>query len=64
MKFTLMQYHTVPGTDLVIPLMTLGEEVTTVTRNSSTQILVDPVAEAVKRGKAPTLGDVKKSVKV
>ena len=54
------QYHTLPGTDTVIPIMSFEEGV----RRTSTEPFVDPVAEAVKRGKTPTLRDVKKSVKV
>lgn len=54
------QYHTLPGTDTVIPIMSFEEGV----RRTSTEPFVDPVAEAIKRGKAPTLRDVKKSVKV
>lgn len=50
------QYHTIPGTDTTIPIMTLGEQKKGGPR--------DPVTEAGKKGQAPTLRDVKKSVKV
>lgn len=53
------KYHTLPGTDTVIPIMSFEEGA----RRSSTEPFVDPVAEAVKRGKTPTLKDVKRSVK-
>ncbi|KAJ7073983.1 HORMA domain-containing protein [Mycena amicta] len=48
-------YHTIPGTNTVIPLMSVGEN-----KNHAGK---DPVSIAVKNGKAPTLKDVKKSVK-
>lgn len=54
------QYHTLPGTDTVIPIMSFEEGA----QRTSTEPFVDPVAEAFKRGKTPTLRDVKKSVKV
>lgn len=53
-----MQYHTLPGTTTTIPVMTL---------ESSSPLhrrMKDPVAEAVSKGKLPTLRDVKRSVKV
>ncbi|KAF7295596.1 HORMA domain-containing protein [Mycena indigotica] len=48
-------YHTIPGTNTVIPLMSVGE--------NKKRAGKDPVSVAVKNGKAPTLKDVKKSVK-
>ncbi|KAJ7217029.1 HORMA domain-containing protein [Mycena pura] len=48
-------YHKVPGTDAVVPVMSLGE--------NTKQSAKDPVTQAAKSGKAPTLKDVKKSVK-
>ncbi|KAF7322313.1 HORMA domain-containing protein [Mycena chlorophos] len=46
-------YHTIPGTSTVIPLMSVGE--------NKKHAGKDPVSLAAKRGKAPTLKDVKKS---
>ncbi|KAJ6490669.1 HORMA domain-containing protein [Mycena vitilis] len=53
-------YHTIPGTDTVIPVMSLGENLDKMSLKESAK---DPVLQAAKRGKAPTLKDVKKSVK-
>ncbi|KAF4608196.1 DNA binding protein [Pleurotus pulmonarius] len=52
------QYHKIPGTDAVIPVMTLDEGVKNMSLNGR-----DPVVDAVKGGKPPTLRDVKRSVK-
>ncbi|KAJ6563234.1 HORMA domain-containing protein [Mycena sp. CBHHK59/15] len=52
------RYHTIPGTNTVIPIMSLGENLDKMSLNAT-----DPVAQAAKKGKAPTLKDVKKSVK-
>lgn len=43
--------------------MTLGEKLDKLTLNYRSTVKVDPVAEAMAKGKAPTLGDVKQSVK-
>ncbi|TFK42379.1 HORMA domain-containing protein [Crucibulum laeve] len=53
------QYHTFPGTNTVMPIMSLGAGL----RNMSLTENRDPVAEAVKKGRPPTLKEVKKSVK-
>ncbi|CAK5265207.1 unnamed protein product, partial [Mycena citricolor] len=50
------QYHKLPGTNTMVPIMSLGE---TLDKMS----LKDPVVQAAQQGKAPTLKDVKKSVK-
>ncbi|KAJ7137828.1 HORMA domain-containing protein [Mycena epipterygia] len=54
------QYHTIPGTDTVIPIMSLGENLDKMSLRESAK---DPVVQAAKKGKPPTLKDVKKSVK-
>ncbi|KAJ7264961.1 HORMA domain-containing protein [Mycena haematopus] len=54
------QYHTIPGTDTVIPVMSLGDDLDKMSLKDSAK---DPVAQAAKKGKAPTVKDVKKSVK-
>ena len=43
--------------------MTLGEEMANMSLSSSRKEH-DPVAEATKKGKLPTLGEVKRSLKV
>ncbi|KIK61869.1 hypothetical protein GYMLUDRAFT_58517 [Collybiopsis luxurians FD-317 M1] len=54
------QYHTLPGTDTVIPVMSLGDDLERLSLHGNEK---DPVVEAAKRGTAPTLKDVKRSVK-
>lgn len=44
--------------------MTLGDKLDRMDLNSRSAVKLDPVAEAMANGKAPTLGDVKQSVKV
>ena len=44
--------------------MTLGDKLNNMSLNSRTTGKVDPVTESMTKGKAPTLGDVKQSVKV
>ncbi|KAF7337922.1 HORMA domain-containing protein [Mycena venus] len=53
-------YHTIPGTDTVIPVMSLGDDLD---KMSLKDLGKDPIVQAAKKGKAPTLKDVKKSVK-
>ncbi|KAF7363938.1 DNA-binding protein [Mycena sanguinolenta] len=53
-------YHTIPGTDTVIPVMSLGDDLDKMTLSDAAK---DPVGQAAKKGKAPTLKDVKKRVK-
>ncbi|KAE9398986.1 DNA-binding protein [Gymnopus androsaceus JB14] len=52
------QYHTIPGTDMIIPVMSLGDDLKRMSLQGN-----DPVVEAAKRGTVPTLKDVKRSVK-
>lgn len=56
-----MKYYKVAGTDTVVPIMSLGDQLS---RMSLHRIDADPVVDALKRGKLPTLGDVKRSLKV
>ena len=58
----IVQYHTIPGTDLTVPVMTLGEDLMKLSISGLKQ--ADPVANAYKQGKVPTLGEVKRSLKV
>ncbi|TFK76209.1 DNA-binding protein [Pluteus cervinus] len=53
------QYHTVDGA--VIPIMTLGDNLSRMSLGAGSS--QDPIAEAVKRGRPPTLKEVKQSVK-
>ncbi|KAF9469301.1 HORMA domain-containing protein [Collybia nuda] len=57
------QYHKVPGTDTVVPIMSLGDGLRKMNLKGKNRLEDDPVAAAAKKGKAPTLRDVKKSVK-
>jgi meiosis-specific protein len=43
--------------------MTLGDKLNKLALNSHSTTKLDPVTEAMAKGKAPTLGDVKQSVK-
>ncbi|KAF9227764.1 hypothetical protein BS17DRAFT_693612 [Gyrodon lividus] len=54
------QYHTVPGTDTVVPIMSLGNQLS---KLSLCRTGGDPMADALKRGELPTLGEVKRSLK-
>ena len=66
------QYHQIPGTDTVIPIMatirktlgnlSLGAGDDSLQRAHS--INDDPLQKALNQGKAPTFGDVKARVKV
>ncbi|OAX34543.1 DNA-binding protein [Rhizopogon vinicolor AM-OR11-026] len=51
-------YHKLPGSDAAIPIMTLGDQMFKMSLTRS-----DPVSEALKKGKMPTLGEVKRSIK-
>ncbi|KIJ69131.1 hypothetical protein HYDPIDRAFT_172597 [Hydnomerulius pinastri MD-312] len=54
------QYHKVPGTNTVVPIMSLGDQLS---KMSLCRTGCDPMADALKRGKLPTLGEVKRSLK-
>lgn len=56
-----MKYYKVAGTDTVVPIMSLGNQLS---KMSLHRVDGDPVVDALKRGKLPTLGDVKRSLKV
>ncbi|KAF8136509.1 HORMA domain-containing protein [Boletus edulis] len=55
------QYHKVAGTDTVVPIMFLGDQLS---KMSLHRMDGDPVVDALKRGSLPTLGDVKRSLKL
>ncbi|KAG8217650.1 hypothetical protein J3R82DRAFT_5803 [Butyriboletus roseoflavus] len=55
------QYYKVAGTDTVVPIMSLGDKLS---KMSLHRVDGDPVVDALKQGKLPTLGDVKRSLKL
>jgi meiosis-specific protein len=57
-----IQYHHLPGTDTVIPILSLGDDLMKMSLGGPRKN-ADPAAEASKKGKAPTLGEVQKSLK-
>ena len=58
------QYHTIPGTSMIVPIMSYGNRLQKTPSRDIRQLSGDPVAEAILNGKVPTLRDVKRSVKV
>jgi hypothetical protein len=56
------QYHTVDGTNTVVPIMSLDEDFEKLALSGAKSF--DPVTAASMKGKKPSLGDVKKSIKV
>jgi hypothetical protein len=60
---TLEKYHTVQGTDIVVPIMSLDDDFEKMSLGA-TGDPTDPVAAASKLGRKPTLKEVKRSVKV
>ncbi|KAI0768437.1 HORMA domain-containing protein [Irpex lacteus] len=56
------RYYTIPGTDITVPLMSLGEDLMKLSINGRGK-KPDPVSDASKKGKVPTLGEVKRSLK-
>ncbi|KAI0312502.1 hypothetical protein OF83DRAFT_1086972 [Amylostereum chailletii] len=59
---SLPQYHRVPGTDTIVPIMSLGKEMTNLSLGRR-KMSKDPATQAALEGRTPTLGDVKKSIK-
>ncbi|KAG2100211.1 HORMA domain-containing protein, partial [Suillus discolor] len=49
------QYHKLPGSHTAIPIMTLGDQL-----SKMSLARPDPVSDALKKGKLPTLGEVKR----
>ena len=52
-----------PGSNVTIPIMSLGDDLMKLSISGKKKG-ADPVADATKRGKLPTLGEVKRSLKV
>lgn len=59
----LLQYYTMPGSDVSIPVMSLGDDLMNLSISGKKKTS-DPVADATRKGKIPTLGEVKRSLKV
>ncbi|OSD08508.1 DNA-binding protein [Trametes coccinea BRFM310] len=55
-------YCKVPGSNAAVPVMSLGEDMMNLSLSGSRRSQ-DPVADAARRGKVPTLGEVKRSLK-
>ncbi|KAH9901464.1 HORMA domain-containing protein [Cubamyces lactineus] len=55
-------YCKVPGSEGTVPVMSLGEDMMNLSLSGTNKPL-DPVADATRRGKIPTLGEVKRSLK-
>lgn len=63
----LLQYHKSVETGVTIPILSLGDELDKLSlgnRRVRTANDADPAAEASKRGKVPTLGEMQKSLRV
>ncbi|PCH37883.1 hypothetical protein WOLCODRAFT_96043 [Wolfiporia cocos MD-104 SS10] len=56
-------YHNVPGTDVTIPIMSLDADLEKMSISGSSRQTSDPVADATRKGRVPTLGEVKRSLK-
>ncbi|KAL0563844.1 hypothetical protein V5O48_018218 [Marasmius crinis-equi] len=54
------RYHTIAGTNTTIPIMSLGDDLNKLSLKDG---MNDPLIDSAKKGKIPTLKDVKKSVK-
>lgn len=52
-----------PGSNVVIPVMSLGDDLMKLSISGKKRAN-DPVADATRKGKLPTLGEVKRSLKV
>ncbi|KZT26606.1 hypothetical protein NEOLEDRAFT_1062776 [Neolentinus lepideus HHB14362 ss-1] len=51
-------YYTPPGSSAAIPIMSLGDDLMKLSLDQDRCKDADPVAEAIKQGKAPTLGEM------
>ncbi len=49
---------------MTIPIMSLGDSLKNLAINGKSKYREDPVAQAIRNGKTPTLKEVKMSVKV
>ncbi|KAL5511311.1 hypothetical protein ACEPAH_4527 [Sanghuangporus vaninii] len=57
-------YYVVPGTAVTVPIMSLDDQLNNLSLNPRLRAeYLDPVSQATLKGRAPTLGDVKQSIK-
>ncbi|KAL5529555.1 hypothetical protein ACEPAG_5540 [Sanghuangporus baumii] len=57
-------YYAVPGTAVTVPIMSLDDQLNKLSLNPRLRAeYSDPVSQATLKGRAPTLGDVKQSIK-
>ncbi|KAI0092965.1 HORMA domain-containing protein [Irpex rosettiformis] len=56
------RYHTIPGTNVTVPVMSLGDDLMNLSISGRGK-KSDPVSDATRKGKVPTLGEVKRSLK-
>ncbi|KAI0344853.1 DNA-binding protein [Trametopsis cervina] len=55
------RYYNIPGTNISVPVMSLGDDLMKLSISGGKKS--DPVTDATKKGKVPTLGEVKRSLK-
>ncbi|TFY60425.1 hypothetical protein EVJ58_g5155 [Rhodofomes roseus] len=55
-------YHKIPGTDITVPVMTLDADLERLSLHGKHKTF-DPVSDATRQGRVPTLGEVKRSLK-
>lgn len=56
------RYHKVPGTNTVVPILSLGDQLSQLSLSYAGS--EEPMAKSLKQGKQPTLGEVKRSLKL
>ncbi|KAI6131997.1 HORMA domain-containing protein [Pisolithus croceorrhizus] len=56
------RYHKVPGTNTVVPILSLGDQLSQLSLGYERS--EEPMTKSLKQGKQPTLGEVKRSLKV
>jgi meiosis-specific protein HOP1 len=56
------QYHTIDGTNTVVPIMSIDEDFEKLALSGANSF--DPITAASMKGKKPSLGEVKRSIKV
>lgn len=59
-----IQYRRIAGTDVVVPIMSLGEDLEKLSLGDGGHSSKDPILLASAEGRLPTFKDVKKSLKV
>ncbi|KAG9312996.1 hypothetical protein JVU11DRAFT_6434 [Chiua virens] len=60
-RLTRLKYYKAAGTDTIVPIMSLGDKLS---KMSLRGVDRDPAVDALKQGRLPTLGDVKRSLKL